>query len=152
MPHSARSAQRHSLCLHARPANRMPPLPRAYVAATHAAHTHAGVILVWTTIVLLLTSSSKDERRRGGGGGGFGGGNGMGGLRMAMDLSDLFIYFDPYYWRTRQQRQQAGQSMGFIEAIFSVVFGKAQREQSACYCHPLSPQTSPSMAPPTWGQ
>lgn len=39
------------------------------------------------------------------------------------DLTDLFTYWDPYYWRNAQQRREAGEEMSFVEALFSFVFG-----------------------------
>lgn len=42
-----------------------------------------------------------------------------------MPLSTVFAcrYWDPWYYRHRRERMASGQGMGFLEAIFSFVFG-----------------------------
>lgn len=52
------------------------------------------------------------------------------GFRMAMDLTDLLTFWDPYYWRTGRQRRERGESMSFIESIFSFVFGDGDPNES----------------------
>ncbi|KAI3430860.1 hypothetical protein D9Q98_009269 [Chlorella vulgaris] len=82
----------------------------------------ASVVIVFAAITVLANSGRDDNRRSNSGGGGvvFGGG---GGRSM---FSDMLWYWDPFYFRHRQQRvvqQQRQGGMNFLEAIFSWVFG-----------------------------
>lgn len=40
-----------------------------------------------------------------------------------LNLSDLFWYWDPYYYQRQRLRMARGEEMNFFEAIFSFVFG-----------------------------
>ncbi|MFS7903608.1 hypothetical protein Hanom_Chr01g00026071 [Helianthus anomalus] len=80
----------------------------------------ASILIVWTTIIAILTSSSdKDDNKR----------SRKRSRRSSSDLllsvlpspSELFWYWDPYYHRRRFQNVDNG--MGFIEPVFSFVFG-----------------------------
>jgi hypothetical protein len=82
----------------------------------------ASVVTVYVAITVL--ASSKDERGGRRGGGGYGGGRAM------FDLTDVLWYWDPFYFRRRAMLRAAAQAsggglpgMGFLEAIFSFVFG-----------------------------
>lgn len=93
------------------------------------------VILVWVTIVAILSSSSRDsdDRRRSNNSGftvGGGGGYGSAGPRIWFSPVDVFWYLDPYYMRRRRLRQESGQGMNFLEAIFSFVFGDGNPNES----------------------
>jgi hypothetical protein len=98
----------------------------------------ASLIAIFSTIFFILSSgggssSDRDDDRRGGerrGGGAFGGGGG--GLPMGMGgfwgpSPFDFFYYRPYYSRyyvvggRRQQRNS--DELGFLESVFSYVFG-----------------------------
>lgn len=79
------------------------------------------VVTVWLAITAILSSSrERDDRGGGRGGGGFGY---VPRFNIWLNTADIFTYFDPYYWRTQQQRREAGESMSFLPAVFSFVFG-----------------------------
>lgn len=46
-------------------------------------------------------------------------------ITTSVPLSAVFAcrYWDPWYYRHRRERMASGQGMGFLEAIFSFVFG-----------------------------
>lgn len=52
------------------------------------------------------------------------------GPRIWFSPLDVFWYWDPYYTRRRRMRQEAGQGMNFLEAIFSFVFGDGNPNES----------------------
>ncbi|KAK9809969.1 hypothetical protein WJX72_002793 [[Myrmecia] bisecta] len=87
----------------------------------------ASVVMVWAAIIAIMSSSSDrdDNRRRNNyGGGGYGYGNGYSrGSGMYFNLTDLLWYWDPYYYRSRRMRMSSGEEMGFLESVFSFVFG-----------------------------
>ncbi len=70
-------------------------------------------------------------RRSGGYSGGYGGGYGGYGSRggVYFNLSDILWYWDPWYYRRHQNRLQQGHRPGFLEAIFSFVFGDGDPNQ-----------------------
>lgn len=86
------------------------------------------VVLVWVTIVAILSSSGKDDDRRRGNNNGYAYANA--GPRIWFSPTDVFWYLDPYYMRRRRMRQQTGQGMNFLEAIFSFVFGDGNPNES----------------------
>lgn len=86
------------------------------------------VILVWVTIVAILSSSGKDDDRRRGNNNGYAYANA--GPRIWFSPLDVFWYLDPYYMRRRRMRQDSGQGMNFLEAIFSFVFGDGNPNES----------------------
>lgn len=61
---------------------------------------------------------------------GGGGGYGSAGPRIWFSPVDVFWYLDPYYMRRRRLRQENGQGMNFLEAIFSFVFGDGNPNES----------------------
>ncbi|CAI9097735.1 OLC1v1034211C1 [Oldenlandia corymbosa var. corymbosa] len=82
----------------------------------------ASIVIVFTTIVAILSSRSEDDNRRGRGrsyGGGF---------SVNFFPSDLFWYWDPYYYRRRRMRDESTDS-NFIESVFSFVFGDGDPNQ-----------------------
>ncbi|KAG2434871.1 hypothetical protein HYH02_012071 [Chlamydomonas schloesseri] len=84
----------------------------------------ASVVVVWLAVMALLRGRGDDRDDRGGGGyrGGYGGGGYYSG-RMFMDVTDLFLYWDPYYYQTTARRVASGEQLSFVESIFSFVFG-----------------------------
>ncbi|DBA95928.1 TPA: hypothetical protein ACH3X1_001454 [Trebouxia sp. C0004] len=86
------------------------------------------VVLVWVTIVAILSSSGKDDDRRRGNNNGYAYANA--GPRIWFSPTDVFWYLDPYYMRRRRMRQETGQGMNFLEAIFSFVFGDGNPNES----------------------
>ncbi|PNW80988.1 hypothetical protein CHLRE_07g338350v5 [Chlamydomonas reinhardtii] len=81
----------------------------------------ASVVVVWLAVMALLRGRGDDRDDRGYRGGGFGGGYYSG--RMFMDVTDLFLYWDPYYYQNTAQRVANGEQLSFVESIFSFVFG-----------------------------
>jgi len=71
----------------------------------------ASVMIVYTAIFALMSSksSNSDRDRR----------SSYGGPRFHLYPSDLFWYWDPYYYR----RRRFAREMNFFEAVFSFVFG-----------------------------
>jgi hypothetical protein len=89
----------------------------------------ASVALIFSTILVLQSGSSDDDRRRddrgrGGGSMSFGGG-GFGGFWGPSPFD--FFYFRPYgyygYYGQSDVDRRDPEQMGFLEAIFSFVFG-----------------------------
>mmetsp|Transcript_34419 Transcript_34419/g.81572 ORF Transcript_34419/g.81572 Transcript_34419/m.81572 type:complete len:387 (+) Transcript_34419:154-1314(+) len=74
-------------------------------------------VAVWVAILAILSStrSSNDDRR---------GNNDVGSYfmtRSILNLSDLFWYWDPYYYQRRDSKSDC--KLSFVESIFSFVFG-----------------------------
>lgn len=67
----------------------------------------ASIAIVWLAVAVLMSSRDND-RRDSGGSRSFGGGGGYYGTRLALDLTDLLYYWDPYYYHTQQVRQREG--------------------------------------------
>ncbi|KAK9853908.1 hypothetical protein WJX84_006746 [Apatococcus fuscideae] len=113
-----------------------PALQKARAAAAYLTRVSFGtaliasVTLVWVAILAIQSGSSRDDNRRGGGGGQYYGGS-YGGARSGVDfnLSDILWYWDPWYYRRHQSRLQQGHRPGFLEAIFSFVFGDGDPNQ-----------------------
>jgi len=90
----------------------------------------ASILVVYSALIILSTSSSSSERDRdrrddsgGFGGGGFGGGFGFGpSLWYGPSPFDLFFY-RPYYEYGGYYGQESNPRMGFLEAVYSFVFG-----------------------------
>ncbi|KAF3772130.1 Uncharacterized protein EJ110_NYTH58673 [Nymphaea thermarum] len=79
------------------------------------------IVLVYTTIIALVSSRSDDDgrgRRERGYNPGF---------SFYFRPSDLFWYWDPYFYRRRQMRTDDG--MNFVESVFSFVFGDGDPNQ-----------------------
>ncbi|XP_031504147.1 uncharacterized protein At5g03900, chloroplastic isoform X1 [Nymphaea colorata] len=79
------------------------------------------IVLVYTTIIALVSSRSDDDgrgRRERGYSPGF---------AFYFRPSDLFWYWDPYFYRRRQMRTDDG--MNFVESVFSFVFGDGDPNQ-----------------------
>eukprot|EP00884_Botryococcus_braunii_P020460 jgi/Botrbrau1/7098/Bobra.0165s0120.2 len=80
----------------------------------------ASVAVVWAAVFALLTTqqSDRDDRR---------GGQVVYYQRSPfstiINLTDLFWYWDPYYYQRQRVRMASGEKMNFFEAIFSFVFG-----------------------------
>ncbi|EPS67521.1 hypothetical protein M569_07252, partial [Genlisea aurea] len=82
----------------------------------------ASIVLVYTTIIAIV-SSSRDEDSRGRRGRPYGSG-----FTFYFSPTDLFWYWDPYYYRRRQMKEGDG-GMNFIDSVFSFVFGDGDPNQ-----------------------
>ena len=81
----------------------------------------AALIASLATVTLalsVLSSSSRNDDSRGSG-------RVMYRRPLFIDLMDIWWYFDPYYYRRRRAmyQQKRAEDMGFLESIFSCVFG-----------------------------
>jgi hypothetical protein len=63
---------------------------------------------------------------RRGGGGFYGGPRGF----VFIDPTDIFLIWDPRYGRHSRERVDSGESMTFVEAVFSFVFGDGNPNES----------------------
>ncbi|KAD3336383.1 hypothetical protein R6Q59_028394 [Mikania micrantha] len=77
----------------------------------------ASIVIVYTTIIAILTSSSEEDNRGRRRGRSF-----DSGFSFYLSPTDLFWYWDPYYYRRRRVRSEDN-GMNFIESVFSFVFG-----------------------------
>lgn len=77
----------------------------------------ASIVIVFTAIIAIV-SSSRDEDSRGRRGRSF-----NPGFNFYFSPTDLFWYWDPYYYRRRRQVKESDGGMNFIESVFSFVFG-----------------------------
>ncbi|XP_076900180.1 uncharacterized protein At5g03900, chloroplastic-like [Bidens hawaiensis] len=77
----------------------------------------ASIVIVYTTIIAILSSSSEEDNRGRRRGRSF-----DSGFSFYLSPSDLFWYWDPYYYRRRRVRNE-DKGMNFIESVFSFVFG-----------------------------
>ncbi|KAL8213820.1 hypothetical protein R6Q57_003269 [Mikania cordata] len=77
----------------------------------------ASIVIVYTTIIAILTSSSDEDNRGRRRGRSF-----DSGFSFYLSPTDLFWYWDPYYYRRRRVRSEDN-GMNFIESVFSFVFG-----------------------------
>lgn len=84
----------------------------------------ASIVLVYTTIIALLSSRSDEDNR-----GRRGGRSYDTGFTFYFTPSDLFWYWDPYYYRRRRVQTEDGDKMNFIESVFSFVFGDGDPNQ-----------------------
>ncbi|KAJ6799517.1 uncharacterized protein M6B38_207165 [Iris pallida] len=82
----------------------------------------ASILLVYTTIIALISSRSDEDNR-----GRRGGRSYDSGFTVFFSPSDLFWYWDPYYYKRRQIRTNGG--MNFVESVFSFVFGDGDPNQ-----------------------
>lgn len=80
----------------------------------------ASIALVYSTIMVLLTSSRSENDNRGGRGGYTHQRSYNPGFTMFISPTDLFWYWDPYYYRRRRMKEGG---MNFFENVFSFVFG-----------------------------
>ncbi|KAF8403293.1 hypothetical protein HHK36_011395 [Tetracentron sinense] len=83
----------------------------------------ASIVLVYTTIIALLSSRSDEDNR-----GRRGGRSYDSGFSFFFRPTDLFWYWDPYYYR-RQRKKTDDNGMNFIESVFSFVFGDGDPNQ-----------------------
>lgn len=83
----------------------------------------ASIVIVYTTIIALLSSRSDEDNR-----GRRGGRSYDSGFTFYLSPSDLFWYWDPYYYR-RQRIRKDDEGMNFIESVFSFVFGDGDPNQ-----------------------
>lgn len=83
----------------------------------------ASIVIVYTTIIALLSSRSDDDNR-----GRRGGRSYDSGFNFYISPTDLFWYWDPYYYRRRRVRTE-NNGMNFIESVFSFVFGDGDPNQ-----------------------
>ncbi|XP_057960971.1 uncharacterized protein At5g03900, chloroplastic [Malania oleifera] len=83
----------------------------------------ASIVLVYTTIIAIVSSRSDEDNR-----GRRGGRSYDSGFTFYLNPSDLFWYWDPYYYR-RRRVQTEGDGMNFIESVFSFVFGDGDPNQ-----------------------
>ncbi|XP_065878149.1 uncharacterized protein At5g03900, chloroplastic [Euphorbia lathyris] len=84
----------------------------------------ASIVIVYTTIIALLSSRSEEDNR-----GRRGGRSYDSGFNFYFSPTDLFWYWDPYYYRRRQVQRDGGDKMNFIESVFSFVFGDGDPNQ-----------------------
>ncbi|XWS55996.1 hypothetical protein CRYUN_Cryun09bG0048500 [Craigia yunnanensis] len=84
----------------------------------------ASIVLVYTTIIALITSRSDEDNR-----GRRGGRSYDTGFTFYFSPTDLFWYWDPYYYRRRRLRTDDNERMNFIESVFSFVFGDGDPNQ-----------------------
>ncbi|XP_022144709.1 uncharacterized protein At5g03900, chloroplastic isoform X2 [Momordica charantia] len=82
----------------------------------------ASIVLVYTTIIALISSRSEEDNR------GRRGRSYDSGFTFYLSPTDLFWYWDPYYYR-RRRLQTEDNKMNFIESIFSFVFGDGDPNQ-----------------------
>ncbi|KAK3043504.1 hypothetical protein RJ639_002083 [Escallonia herrerae] len=85
----------------------------------------ASIVLVYTTIIAILSSKSDEDNRGRRGGRSF-----DTGFSFYLNPSDLFWYWDPYYYRRRRVRAD-DEGNNFIESVFSFVFGDGDPNQGA---------------------
>ncbi|KMZ73592.1 Iron-sulfur cluster biosynthesis family protein [Zostera marina] len=76
----------------------------------------ASIVLVYTAIITILSSRSDDDNR-----GRRGGRSYNSGFNLFFRPTDLFWYWDPYYYR--RTRTKTNNGMNYIESVFSFVFG-----------------------------
>ncbi|XP_043815143.1 uncharacterized protein At5g03900, chloroplastic isoform X2 [Manihot esculenta] len=84
----------------------------------------ASIVIVYTTIIALLSSRSEEDNR-----GRRGGRSYDSGFTFYFSPTDLFWYWDPYYYRRRQVQTDGDGKMNFIESVFSFVFGDGDPNQ-----------------------
>ncbi|KAL0347048.1 UNVERIFIED_CONTAM: putative protein, chloroplastic [Sesamum calycinum] len=82
----------------------------------------ASIVLVYTTIIAIASSSRESDNR------GRRGRSYDSGFTFYLSPTDLFWYWDPYYYRRRRVREGDG-GMNFIESVFSFVFGDGDPNQ-----------------------
>ncbi|KAA8518575.1 hypothetical protein F0562_016049 [Nyssa sinensis] len=82
----------------------------------------ASIVIVYTTIIALISSRSDEDNR------GRRGRSYDSGFAFYLRPSDLFWYWDPYYYRRRAIRAD-NEGMNFIESVFSFVFGDGDPNQ-----------------------
>ncbi|KAM7265380.1 hypothetical protein ACFE04_003063 [Oxalis oulophora] len=88
----------------------------------------ASIVIVFTAIIAILSSRSDEDdrgrRRSRSYGSGFN-------LNVFFSPTDLFWYWDPYYYRRRRVRaiDNDDNKMNFIESVFSFVFGDGDPNQ-----------------------
>ncbi|XP_078434883.1 iron-sulfur cluster biosynthesis family protein [Wolffia australiana] len=82
----------------------------------------ASIILVYTTIITIISSRSEEDNRGRRGGRGY-----DSNFSVFFRPTDLFWYWDPYYYR--RQRVKTNEGMNFIESVFSFVFGDGDPNQ-----------------------
>ncbi|GAV81358.1 hypothetical protein CFOL_v3_24815 [Cephalotus follicularis] len=83
----------------------------------------ASIVLVYTTIIYLLSSrSDKDNRGRRGR-------SYDTGFTFYLSPTDLFWYWDPYYYRRRRVQTEDNNKTNFIQSVFSFVFGDGDPNQ-----------------------
>ncbi|KAL0374873.1 UNVERIFIED_CONTAM: putative protein, chloroplastic [Sesamum radiatum] len=84
----------------------------------------ASIVLVYTTIIAIASSSRESDNR------GRRGRSYDSGFTFYLSPTDLFWYWDPYYYRRRRVREgDGGGGMNFIESVFSFVFGDGDPNQ-----------------------
>ncbi|KAK3405796.1 hypothetical protein EUGRSUZ_K02037 [Eucalyptus grandis] len=83
----------------------------------------ASIVVVYTTIIALISSRSEEDNR-----GRRGGRSYDSGFSFYISPTDLFWYWDPYYYR-RRRLQVDDDRMNFIESVFSFVFGDGDPNQ-----------------------
>ncbi|XP_009619743.1 uncharacterized protein At5g03900, chloroplastic-like [Nicotiana tabacum] len=82
----------------------------------------ASIVIVYTTIIAILSSRSEEDNR------GRRGRSYDSGFTFYLSPTDLFWYWDPYYYRRQRVRKESG-GMNFIESVFSFVFGDGDPNQ-----------------------
>jgi hypothetical protein len=110
-------------------------------------------------VLLLASSDDEDNGRKRNSGGGGGGRYYSSGPSFSIDFATEFLwYWDPFWYRRKRERlatQRGGESMNFLEAIFSWVFGDGdpnvdfdkQRWQAVrCHTAPAAASLLPPLA------
>ncbi|XP_051131990.1 uncharacterized protein At5g03900, chloroplastic [Andrographis paniculata] len=82
----------------------------------------ASIVIVYTTIIAIASSSRESDSR------GRRGRSYDSGFNFYFSPTDLFWYWDPYYYRRRRVKDADG-GMNFIESVFSFVFGDGDPNQ-----------------------
>ncbi|CAL9026476.1 unnamed protein product [Prunus brigantina] len=107
-----------------------PLLEKAKAGAEYVARVSFGtaliasIVLVYTAIVVALSSGRSEDDNRGR----RGGRSYDSGFNFYFSPTDLFWYWDPYYYR-RRRPQTDDNKMKFVESIFSFVFGDGDPNQ-----------------------
>ncbi|XP_068662180.1 uncharacterized protein At5g03900, chloroplastic [Aristolochia californica] len=81
----------------------------------------ASIVIVYTTIIALISSRSDEDNR------GRRGGRSYDSSITVLFPSDLFWYWDPYYYK--RQRVEKAEGLNFVESVFSFVFGDGDPNQ-----------------------
>lgn len=106
-----------------------PLLEKAKLAAEYLVRVSFGtaliasIVLVYTTIIVILSSRSEEDNR-----GRRSSRSYDTGFSFYLSPTDLFWYWDPYYYRRRQMRDE-NRDMNFIDSVFSFVFGDGDPNQ-----------------------
>ncbi len=84
----------------------------------------ASVVTVYMAIVIISSSNTRDDRSRDRG-------YGVSPMRLWFNATDLFWFYDPFFYQRRRQwgRSRPEEGLTFLEAVFSFVFGDGDPNQ-----------------------